>query len=180
MLLKEYSVPQLTLERVKAVIDRALEELEYGPDFDSSIAAQAAEYYLAHTACWDEYLDAFQSQLDAGHGPDGGADDLDAFERIQILAAQVKRLMNNEDAYEYSKTIDEDALLDIVQEAHPGLMEKRPVDMTEDDFKRLWTMVVSAYIIGGRDYAEDEFLNYADEIGATPEAVAAVIRAAIE
>ena len=41
-------------------------------------------------------------------------------------------------------------------------------------------MVVSAYIVGGRDYAEDEFINYTDAIGATPEAVAAVIRAANE
>lgn len=41
-------------------------------------------------------------------------------------------------------------------------------------------MVVSAYIVGGRDYAEDEFINYTDTIGATPEAVAAVIRAGNE
>lgn len=31
-----------------------------------------------------------------------------------------------------------------------------------------------------RDYAEDEFINYTDAIGATPEAVAAVIQAANE
>lgn len=61
-----------------------------------------------------------------------------------------------------------------------GLLAKRPADMSVEDFKHLWTMVVSAYIVGGRDYAEDEFINYTDAIGATPEAVAAVIRAGNE
>lgn len=152
-LLKDYESSSLTLKRVREVIDRALDELEYDSRFDVNVAAENAYYYLAHTACWDEDLAAFQAQLDNGCGPDDGAGELTAYERVEILAAQVERLLNDKETYAYSKTIDEDALLD---------------------------MVVSAYIVGGRDYAEDEFINYTDAIGATPEAVAAVIRAGNE
>ena len=143
-LLKDYESSSLTLKRVREVIDRALDELEYDSRFDVNVAAENAYYYLAHTACWDEDLAAFQAQLDNGCGP------------------------------------DDDALLDIVAKTHPRLLAKRPTDMSVEDFKHLWTMVVSAYIVGGRDYAEDEFINYTDAIGATPEAVAAVIRAGNE
>ena len=31
-------------------------------------------------------------------------------------------------------------------------------------------MCIRDSIVGGRDYAEDEFINYTDAIGATPEA----------
>lgn len=179
-LLKDYESSSLTLERVREVIDRALDELEYDSRFDVNVAVENAYYYLAHTACWDEDLDAFQAQLDNGCGPDDGAGELTAYERVEILAAQVERLLNDKETYAYSKTIDEDALLDIVAKTHPRLLAKRPADMSVEDFKHLWTMVVSAYIVGGRDYAEDEFINYTDAIGATPEAVAAVILAANE
>ena len=179
-LLKDYESSSLTLERVREVIDRALDELEYDSRFDVNVAVENAYYYLAHTACWDEDLDAFQAQLHNGCGPDDGAGELNAYERVEILAAQVERLLNDKETYAYSKTIDEDALLDIVAKTHPRLLAKRPADMSVEDFKHLWTMVVSAYIVGGRDYAEDEFINYTDAIGATPEAVAAVIRAANE
>lgn len=179
-LLKDYESSSLTLKRVREVIDRALDELEYDSRFDVNVAAENAYYYLAHTACWDEDLAAFQAQLDNGCGPDDGAGALTAYERVEILAAQVERLLNDKETYAYSKTIDEDALLDIVAKTHPRLLAKRPADMSVEDFKHLWTMVVSAYIVGGRDYAEDEFINYTDAIGATPEAVAAVIRAGNE
>lgn len=179
-LLKDYESSSLTLKRVREVIDRALDELEYDSRFDVNVAAENAYYYLAHTAYWDEDLAAFQAQLDNGCGPDDGAGELTAYERVEILAAQVERLLNDKETYAYSKTIDEDALLDIVAKTHPRLLAKRPADMSVEDFKHLWTMVVSAYIVGGRDYAEDEFINYTDAIGATPEAVAAVIRAGNE
>lgn len=169
-LLKDYESSSLTLKRVREVIDRALDELEYDSRFDVNVAAE----------CWDEDLAAFQAQLDNGCGPDDGAGELTAYERVEILAAQVERLLNDKETYAYSKTIDEDALLDIVAKTHPRLLAKRPADMSVEDFKHLWTMVVSAYIVGGRDYAEDEFINYTDAIGATPEAVAAVIRAGNE
>lgn len=159
-LLKDYESSSLTLKRVREVIDRALDELEYDSRFDVNVAAENAYYYLAHTACWDEDLDAFQAQLDNGCGPDDGAGALTAYERVEILAAQVERLLNDKETYAYSKTIDEDALLDIVAKTHPRLLAKRPADMSVEDFKHLWTMVVSAYIVGGRDYAEDEFINY--------------------
>lgn len=168
-LLKDYESSSLTLKRVREVIDRALDELEYDSRFDVNVAAKNAYYYLAHTACWDEDLAAFQAQLDNGCGPDDGAGELTAYERVEILAAQVERLLNDKETYAYSKTIDEDALLDIVAKTHPRLLAKRPADMSVEDFKHLWTMVVSAYIVGGRDYAEDEFINYTDAIGATPE-----------
>ena len=167
-LLKDYESSSLTLKRVREVIDRALDELEYDSRFDVNVAAENAYYYLAHTACWDEDLAAFQAQLDNGCGPDDGAGELTAYERVEILAAQVERLLNDKETYAYSKTIDEDALLDIVAKTHPRLLAKRPADMSVEDFKHLWTMVVSAYIVGGRDYAEDEFINYTDAVGATP------------
>lgn len=65
-LLKDYESSSLTLERVREVIDRALDELEYDSRFDVNVAVENAYYYLAHTACWDEDLDAFQAQLDNG------------------------------------------------------------------------------------------------------------------
>ena len=85
-LLKDYESSSLTLKRVREVIDRALDELEYDSRFDVNVAAENAYYYLAHTACWDEDLAAFQAQLDNGCGPDDGAGELTAYERVEILA----------------------------------------------------------------------------------------------
>ena len=96
-LLKDYESSSLTLKRVREVIDRALDELEYDSRFDVNVAAKNAYYYLAHTACWDEDLAAFQAQLDNGCGPDDGAGELTAYERVEILAAQVERLLNEGD-----------------------------------------------------------------------------------
>ena len=103
-LLKDYESSSLTLKRVREVIDRALDELEYDSRFDVNVAAENAYYYLAHTACWDEDLAAFQAQLDNGCGPDDGAGALTAYERVEILAAQVERLLNDKETYAYSKT----------------------------------------------------------------------------
>lgn len=102
-LLKDYESSSLTLKRVREVIDRALDELEYDSRFDVNVAAENAYYYLAHTACWDEDLDAFQAQLDNGCGPDDGAGALTAYERVEILAAQVERLLNDKETYAYSQ-----------------------------------------------------------------------------
>ena len=177
-LLKAYEPAPITMKRVQEVIDMALDELEYAPSFDATVAAENVYHYLAHTACWNEDLDAFQMLLDNDRGPDDGAEDLTAFERVEILAAQVERLLNRADACAYSKTIDEDALFGIVTKTYPNLLDNRPADMSVEDFKHRWAMVVAAYIVGGRDYAEYEFVNEADEIGATSKAVATAIQSA--
>ncbi len=180
MLLQEYKAPILTREAVQEVIDLALDEMEYSPKFSSEAAVAAVLDWLSYSVCWNDDLEAFQTQLDAGYGPDDGNDGTPALERVEALSAQVQRLMTNKEAFAYRKTINEAALLPVIQKTYPDLLKRRPADMPIADFASLWAMVIAAYIVGGREYGRDEFLNCSDSIGAEPDVVATVIQAAKE
>lgn len=179
MLLKNYDTPTLTFERVKEVIDDALDRLDYNPAFDSGVAADAAECYLAHDACYNEQVEAFQAQLDSGYGPDDGDDKLEAFECIQVLAHRVNLLMTWKETAQYRESIDSDALLALIKKVQPGLFERRSKDVSEDDFKILWSTIIAGYIVGGSSYIQYEFMNYMDSVGATKETVATIVQAAM-
>ena len=166
----------MTLSRVKNVIDDALEAEDYGSGFDADVAADAVECYLSHNACWDEQVDMFQEQIDKGYGPDGD-EDLDALECIQTLSETVTAILNRNASFEYGEGIDRGALLELILKTHPALMQKIGGDVTEDDFINLWTDILCSCIVGGLSFAEDEFSNCANIVGADKETIISILEA---
>ena len=162
MVFPDYTTKRLTLERVKSVIEFALDEMEFGEDFLSDVAAEAAFCWLSHSACWDDVLEKFCQQLE-GNRPEDMEDDA-PLAVVQALSVEVAKGLYRIEAAEYERSINKDELTGLIRNTAPDILEKRPPDMTEEEFVDLLLHFMSAAIVGGFPFAEDEFLNYMEFI----------------
>lgn len=174
MLFKDFMEPRLTKDRVSAVIDRALEDMEYDGLFDPEVAVDAVHCYLGHSYCPDEFLDAFQEQLDAGLGPD---DREDAYECIQSLSESAAKFMHRDDAAEYLKGVDVSAVAQLINRVLPDLLHARDKSLSEEDFALQWTQMLGGFMVAGMSYVDDEFMNYVDGVGCTKDNIIKILEA---